>query len=75
MPDTIRVQCYDCKATYNQGYQEGALWPPDVCGACGSERIVVACCADPKPYGGKCDNCGQWISDVLGVEDDRPEGW
>ena len=75
MADSIRVRCMDCKSEYDQGYQEGTLWPPAVCGACGSERIVVACCADPKPYGGRCDNCGAWYSELLDEQEDGPEGW
>lgn len=62
--DSLHIECIDCKSTYTQGYQEGALWPPAVCGACGSERIVVGCCAEPKLRGGKCENCGQWLEDV-----------
>lgn len=41
MSDIIHVRCIDCKSQYDQGFLEGSLWPPEVCGACGSPRIVV----------------------------------
>ena len=26
---------------------------------------TVSCCLEPKVRGGKCENCGQWIEDLL----------
>lgn len=62
---SVHIECYDCKARYTQGYVEGSMFPPAICGACGSERIIAACCADPHVRGGRCDNCGQWLDDAF----------
>lgn len=29
------------------------------------ETEVVRCCADPKVRGGRCDNCGTWIEEIV----------
>jgi hypothetical protein len=62
----LHIQCYDCKARYDLQWSEGVLWPPAICGACGSDRIIVGCCREPKLRGGRCDNCGQWSEDAFG---------
>lgn len=40
--DTLKVECVDCKNRYTVEYCEGAIWPPEACGVCGSVRIVVS---------------------------------
>jgi methyl coenzyme M reductase subunit C len=37
----LHIECIDCKIEYDQEFREGTLWPPTICGACGSDRIVV----------------------------------
>ena len=62
--ETLNVQCIDCKHCYTVEYQDGIMWPPEACIECGSVRISVACCAEPKVRGGRCDNCGEWLKDA-----------
>lgn len=46
MTDAVHVKCRACGIEYGQERRHGVLWPPSVCGNCGSGDVEVSTQAD-----------------------------